>query len=257
MRRSAAPSSISLLAGVGLFLLQAVTASAVPPTIQVEAHPTAPPPASGPSPLRPADCRNTLETLKLDFAREPGRILLAVEDALTTQETCACPVIRTAVSLAGTDSALISRIVITAIRAVPAAAARITECAITQSPDSAEAIRAALAKELGTPAEAWLDPRSAPEKSSEPESASVAAVEQGKNAVSPPIPDDATAGEEADFDEETWPTVGISGIYSVFSPANRVRNASEDPVPHLEQLFSGKKKTVQPPIFPVTRNIPE
>lgn len=206
--------------------------------------------------------------MKADFAREPGRVLLAVEDALTTQETCACPVVRAAVGFVGSDSALIAQIVLTAIRTVPAAAARITECAISQSPESAEAIRAALAKELGQAAPAWIAPTTRENPAASLDAAGAGAGKgadagagAGESVEKNPIPPADLAGTESGggygFGGEEWPTVNISGIYVLPRAGNGVRIAPDFTGRMIEQVFSGKKKTVQRPIFPVTRHIPE
>ncbi|MDB6069164.1 MAG: hypothetical protein JWL81_335 [Verrucomicrobiales bacterium] len=269
MRRFNALFSLSLIAGPGILFATAplshaqakapatatATATALPP--KSGAQTAAPVP--GPLPTGTPDCRGTVETMKADFAREPGRVLLAVEDALTTQETCVCPVVRAAVDFVGSDSALTAQIVVTSIRAVPSAAARITECAISQSPEAAEAIRSALARELGVPSPEWLKPSATTSIVSEPAPVDPAAVANAieKNSVTPISPEGQEPEADYGFGGDDWPTVNVSGIYVLSMAGNGVRTAPVLPSRLSEQVFSGKKKTVHSPILPVTPNIPQ
>lgn len=273
MRRFPDPTFKSLLAGLGLLtaptaLRAQVPAGTMPPSPAAIARslPAATPCAAGAkksapdstggqnsppvnAPGRdladPPDCRETLDRLKADFAREPGRLLLAVEDALTTQEACACLVVKTAVDFAATDRTLTGQIVVIAIRTAPAAAARIADCALAQSPGAASAIRAALSQELGENAPDFLESGAPPTPA------------HGKAPGPVKASQDGAPVEMTEITEKSWPAVGVSGIYAVFTPPNRVRRAPDLRNLDPEQVLSGKKMPVQRPIFPVTRHIPE
>jgi len=208
------------------------------------------------------DCAPVLEKMRADIAADPGRLILAVEDALTTNEACACPIIRTAVNLAGRDTTLTPQIVVAGVRLAPSAAARITECALMEAPDSSAAVRAALAKELGEGAVPWLAPAAvAPAVTeavnAEPEPGT-GSDDQGKASVSG---DTASPGESkmaTDDPEEFWPTVGISGIYVVMPCGN----GTAAPVSSLERvviprIVTSRKKLPRRPSSPLTRHIPE
>ena len=225
----------------------------------------APAPAAGEAPAgRRVDCRPVLERMRADFAREPGRLILGLEDALTTSEVCAGPIVRTAVNFAGGDAALTAQIVIAAIRMVPAAAAQITECALLESPDAAPVIRAALSKEIGEDAAAWLD--SAPAKTDDRSGS--AAASDGKAAAGPvpagKIPliaapaggspgDGKTGGEGLEF----WGSVGISGIYLAIPDQNPGPQKTAGSSKPRKITIITRKWLPNRPVLPVTRSIPE
>jgi hypothetical protein len=192
------------------------------------------------------DCAPVLEKMRADIAADPGRLILAVEDALTTNEACACPIIRTAVNLAGSDPSLIPQIVVAGVRLAPSAAVRITDCALMEAPDSAEAVRAALAQELGEGAVPWLTPTAATgtvPADPEPEV-------DGKGQAPVKVAAAAPADDAAPF----WPSVGISGIYVVM-PSQRGAGAPIAGV--VQRVISPRKEIPKRPSSPLTRHIPE
>ena len=196
------------------------------------------------------DCAPVLEKMRADIAADPGRLILAVEDALTTNEACACPIIRTAVNLAGRDPSLTTQIVVAGVRLAPSAAARITECALMEAPDSAEAVRAALAKELGEGAVPWLAPAPAPPAATGTVPADPEPEVDGKGQA--PVKEAAAA--PVDDAESFWPSVGISGIY-VIMPSQLGTGAPIAGV--VQRVISTRKKLPKRPSSPLTRHIPE
>lgn len=242
------------------FLRHAITLAAVwafylPATSRAQSTPQ--PAATS----KKVDCAAVLNQMRSDFAVDPGRLILALEDALTTREVCVCPVIRTAVDLAGREPGLTSRIVIAAIRNTPAAAARITECALVEAPEAAAAIRAAVSAELGNMAAAWLDhPENggdSRQQSSQPNLPIAPAdgkspVLGGKTPVHP-----GTAGAMEPEDEEFWPGVGISGIYLTINVGNRVLRPEKSEIPVLRKVIFTQKSVLCRPSSPVTRDFPE
>ncbi|MES2466803.1 MAG: hypothetical protein V4675_05845 [Verrucomicrobiota bacterium] len=196
------------------------------------------------------DCAPVLEKMRADIAADPGRLILAVEDALTTNEACACPIIRNAVNLSGRDPALTSQIVVAGVRLAPSAAAGITECALMEAPDSAEAVRAALAKELGDGAVPWLAPAPAPPADTGTAPAAPEPAVDGKGQA----PVNQAAAAPADDAESFWPSVGISGIY-VIMPSQR--GAGAPIAGAVQRVISTRKKLPKRPSSPLTRHIPE
>lgn len=208
------------------------------------------------------DCAPVLLQMRTDFAVDPGRLILAVEDALTTNEICVCPIIRTAVDLAGRDPAVTSKIVTSAVRQAPRSAASIIECALTEAPGAAAAIRAAVSAELGDSAAEWLDNgESAPDSTAGSAESSVES--SGKQTVSTgpglakgvvgkmPLP------PEPEIVDEGWPQVGVSGIYVTSpgrSPADRVEKRK---IPVVRKFIFRKKKIIYRPCSPATRDFPE
>ncbi len=206
------------------------------------------------------DCAPVLEKMRADIAADPSRLILAVEDALTTNEACACPIIRTAVNLAGRDPSLTPQIVVAGVRLAPSAAARITECALMEAPDLAETVRAALAKELGEGAVPWLAPAAEPPAVTEviPTEPEPGTDNQGKTPVSGNTAPLAESKASSDDPEEFWPAVGISGIYVVMPS----QNGAAASVTSLEsvvvpRIITTRKKLPRRPSSPLTRHIPE
>ncbi len=95
------------------------------------------------------DCAQVVKKLEADITKEPSRVLLAVEDALTTKESCACEIIQTAISVAKADPKLVGEIVSAAVNAAPAASSTIGECALKASPESSKEIKKAMENALG------------------------------------------------------------------------------------------------------------
>ncbi len=197
--------------------------------------------------------------MRADFAKDPGRLVLALEDALTTSEVCACPIVRTAVDLAGRDPALTSQILIAAIRLMPAAAAVLTDCVLLEAPSTAPAIRTALAKELGENAPELLAQAKNITAESVPTGAeppSVTLVDgAGKNPVAVAVPEPATTESEP---ENLFPSVGVSGIYITAT----LRRASVGSLAHggvaqAQKVVSAVKKTLRRPVAAVTAAAPE
>ncbi len=200
------------------------------------------------------DCAPVLEKMRADIAADPGRLILAVEDALTTNEACACPIIRTAVNLAGRDPALTPQIVVAGVRLAPSAAARITECALMEAPESAEAVRAALARELGEAAVPWLAAAPAPTAGTVPADPEPVADGKGQAPVSEAAAPLVQGAVPADDAESFWPSVGISGIYVVMPSQN---GSGVPSAAKIQRMITTRKSLPKRPSSPLTRHIPE
>jgi hypothetical protein len=202
-----------------------------------------------------ADCAGVLARMKADFAREPGRLLLAVEDALATNEICVCPIVRTAVNFAGADHGLVGQVVVTAVRMVPSAASRAVECAALESPEAVPAIQQALSRELGDKGPALLAPAT-PTPSEAPEALPPLAEDQAAVGKAPaPAPPD---NNETDEVLEAWPAVGVSGIY--YAPLARGSFSSGDKNSREVKKFHiirTVKIVPRRPASPVTRSSPD
>ena len=94
-------------------------------------------------------CTEIIAKLQNDIASDPTRVLLAVEDALTTNDACSCEIIKTAITASKADNKLVGEIVATAIAASPTTASTIGECALTTAPGAAKEIKAAMQNALG------------------------------------------------------------------------------------------------------------
>lgn len=66
--------------------------------------------------------------------KDPGKVLMIVEDALVINETCACEIIKAAIGASKADSALVNQIVQTGISVAPKMSGVIMDCATAMSP---------------------------------------------------------------------------------------------------------------------------
>ena len=172
---------------------------------------------------RKVDCSDVLAQLKRDFAARPGRLALAVEDALTVSEACACPIIQQAAELAGRDPVLTGELVAAALRVAPSAAATIVECALDRVPEASSNIRGAIDRVLGERASDVLaaNPKNSQLQTDAVEVTDVSGKEPiGKGPVGKqPVGKEPLISVDTEDFESIVP-VGLSGIY-LFSPATR------------------------------------
>jgi hypothetical protein len=94
-------------------------------------------------------CTEVIARLEAEISKEPSRVLLSVEDALNSNDSCACDIIKTAITTSHADVKLVGEIVSTAINTVPTAASTIGECALTTAPEAAKEIKTAMQTVLG------------------------------------------------------------------------------------------------------------
>ena len=201
------------------------------------------------------DCAAVLDRMRADISKDPGRLVLAVEDALTTSETCSSVIIRTAVDLTGRDPALSSKILIAAIRVLPASAAELTACVLLEVPEAEAVLRAALAGELGDSAPGLLVDRPGLHRTANASNHEGAAILTGKSPV--PITHPVPAPVEAD-DFSIYPVVGVSGIY--FIPAARAIARLSSGLPHpviTRPALTTLRNTPRPSGSPVTSSAPQ
>jgi hypothetical protein len=228
------------------------------PMVLLQAVPLAAAQEGNPPAVGRVDCSKVLARMKADFAREPGRMLLSLEDALATSEVCVCPLVRAAVDFAGNDGDLIGHVVITAIRMTPSAAALIAECAATEAPEAAPAIRLALSRELGEKGPALLAPEAPGRGAGEPAVPSAAPAPAGKtpdHEAAAPAP---SGPEDPGGEAREWPAVGVSGIY--YAPLSRGGASFRTNPPLLEKVLEIRvpgKTAPRRPVAPVTRNSPD
>ena len=95
----------------------------------------------------PSTCDDIAVDVRTAIAKDPGKTLMVVEDALVINETCACEIVKTAIDAAHADEGLIQQIVQTAIAVAPKMSAVITECAGVSAPAAAPVTAAATGSE--------------------------------------------------------------------------------------------------------------
>jgi hypothetical protein len=94
------------------------------------------------APNCPSISLSTEQKIKLDATR----VLEIVEAELGANPTCACEVVKAAISASDADTALVAAIVQTAITLAPEQMRMISQCAIASMPESVAAVQALLAK---------------------------------------------------------------------------------------------------------------
>lgn len=107
---------------------------------------------------------------------EPARILEIVETELAVNPSCACEVVKAALTAAGADAELTAQVVEVAATVTPESLRLISQCAIAAVPDSLAAVQSVLAR---------LDPGSGESGYS---SKSAKSAKSGKEVIPPPPP---------------------------------------------------------------------
>jgi hypothetical protein len=77
----------------------------------------------------PDTCAEVSADVTTAVSKDPSKVLMIVEDALVINETCACEIVKAAITAANADEALKQQIVQTAIAVAPKMSAIIAECA--------------------------------------------------------------------------------------------------------------------------------
>jgi hypothetical protein len=181
--------------------------------------------AAGPLAAEPPKAVNpVIATLRADIRARPSRVLLAVEDALITNEQAACEIIQEAIRLTRADAKLTGDIVFTALRQAPGMSATIVECAMTAAPGALPEIKAALERALGEKAIAAAVPEKPEASAPSGKDTAGSGKETGKGAVAPPP---APAGPSEDF---ALYHVGIGGIYLIL-PARSILHPCDPDAP--------------------------
>lgn len=83
-----------------------------------------------------APCDDISRDVAMAVEKEPGKVLMIVEDALVINESCACEITRAAIIAAKADATLVNQIVQTAISVAPKMSGVIMDCATAVSPGS-------------------------------------------------------------------------------------------------------------------------
>jgi len=84
-----------------------------------------------------APCDDIARDVASAVTKEPGKVLMIVEDALVINESCACEIIRAAIIAANADATQVNQIVQTAISVAPKMSGVIMDCATSASPGTA------------------------------------------------------------------------------------------------------------------------
>jgi hypothetical protein len=76
----------------------------------------------------PAACDKIAQDVRESVEKDPSKVLMYVEDALVINETCACEIVRAAITASKADANLIKQIVQTSIAVAPRMTAVIEDC---------------------------------------------------------------------------------------------------------------------------------
>jgi hypothetical protein len=80
-------------------------------------------------------CEKISKGVREDVAKDPSKVLMVVEDALVVNESCACEIIRAAITASNADAALTKQIIETAVAVAPKMTPVIQDCAgMAQAP---------------------------------------------------------------------------------------------------------------------------
>jgi hypothetical protein len=86
-----------------------------------------------------SSCQGIADDVTAAVSKEPGKVLMIVEDALVINESCACEIIKAAILASQADATLVNQIVQTAISVSPKQSGIIMDCATSISPNSVTA----------------------------------------------------------------------------------------------------------------------
>jgi len=73
-------------------------------------------------------CDTIAKDVEASITKEPTKVLMIVEDALVINESCACEIVKTAITASHADAAMVKQIVQTALAVAPKMAPIIMEC---------------------------------------------------------------------------------------------------------------------------------
>lgn len=74
------------------------------------------------------DCSVVAEQVRAAVSADPSKVLLIVEDAVVTNETCVCHIIKAAISASNANADLVRQILLTATNIAPKMSAMIEAC---------------------------------------------------------------------------------------------------------------------------------
>ena len=90
------------------------------------------------------ECTPVGAAVTKEVTAKPENVLAIVNEQIAANPTCACEVVKAAITAAKADKELVGQIVFTAVMAAPTEATTIAECAVAVAPEAAENIKAAL-----------------------------------------------------------------------------------------------------------------
>lgn len=79
-------------------------------------------------------CDKISHDVRESVTKDPSKVLMIVEDALVINESCACEIVKAAITAAKADKPMVKQIVQTAVAVAPKMAPVIIDCANTLSP---------------------------------------------------------------------------------------------------------------------------
>ena len=132
-------------------------------------------------------CDEIARDVAVAIQKDPSKALMIVEDALVINESCACEIIKAAITATAADSALVNQIVQTGISVAPKMSGVIMDCATAASGGSPTAV----------------------------ETVSVDPTQSGKSVDKNPLP-----VEPAPVSEDYALSPSIRGVYLIQPPAS-------------------------------------
>ncbi len=82
----------------------------------------------------PSNCDKIAQDVRESVTKQPSKVLMIVEDALVINESCACEIVKAAITASNADTPMVKKIVETAIAVAPKMTPVIVECANAVAP---------------------------------------------------------------------------------------------------------------------------
>ncbi len=90
------------------------------------------------------ECTSVSSAVTTEVTAKPDQVLTIVSEKIAANPTCACEIVKAAISAAKADKDLVGQIVFTAVTAAPTEVTTIAECAVAAAPEASDSIKAAL-----------------------------------------------------------------------------------------------------------------
>ena len=87
----------------------------------------------------PSNCDKIAQDVRESVTKQPSKVLMIVEDALVINESCACEIIKAAITAANADTPMVKKIVETAVAVAPKMTPIIVECSNAVAPGAVTA----------------------------------------------------------------------------------------------------------------------
>ena len=145
-------------------------------------------------------CNKIAQDVTESITKEPSKVLMIVEDALVINESCACEIIKAAITASRADEPMVKQIVATAVAVAPKMSPIIVECANATAPGAGD-VTTVSESTSGKDAKS-VQPVTVEEPKRAPDYSISGASIRGVYLMAPAVGGFVTAQPDDDFDEE-------------------------------------------------------